>query len=42
MDDNEKIRFKQLLSTQFNYNLKDLNEALFKHIQSITYICVYI
>ena len=37
MDENEKIRFKQMLSTQFNDNLKDLNDALIKHIQSITY-----
>ena len=37
MDENEKVRFKQILSTQFNDNIKDLNDALIKHIQSITY-----
>ena len=37
MNENDKIRFKQILLTQFNDNLKDLNEALIKHIQSITY-----
>ena len=37
MDENEKVRFKQILSTQFNDNIKDSNDALIKHIQSITY-----
>jgi len=37
MDDKEKERFKQLLTEQFNDNLKDLNDALDKHIKSITY-----
>ena len=37
MNDDEKIRFKQILSTHFNDNLKDLNDALVKHINSITY-----
>ena len=37
MDEKEKARFKQILSKEFNDNLKDLNDALDKHIQSITY-----
>ena len=37
MDDNEKLRFKHLLSDKFNDNLKNLNDALDKHIQSINY-----
>ena len=37
MDENEKIRFKQILSTHFNDNIKDLNDALNKHIELITY-----
>ena len=37
MDENEKVRFKQILSKQFNDHLKDLNDALDKHIHSITY-----
>ena len=37
MDEQEKVRFKQLLSEQFHDNLKDLNDALEKHIKSIIY-----
>ena len=37
MDEKEKARFGQILSTKYNNNLKDLNDALDKHIQSITY-----
>ena len=37
MDENEKIRSKQILSTHFNGNIKDLNDALNKHIELITY-----
>ena len=37
MDENEKARFGQILLTKYNSNLKDLNDALDKHIQSITY-----
>ena len=37
MDEKEKVRFKQLLSEQFHDNLKDLNDALEKHIKSMTY-----
>ena len=37
MDEQEKERFKQLLSEQFHDNLKDLNDALEKHIKSIIY-----
>ena len=37
MDEKEKTRFGQILSTKYNNNLKDLNDALDKHIQSITY-----
>ena len=37
MDEKEKARFKQILSKEFNDNLKYLNDALDKHIQSITY-----
>ena len=37
MDETEKARFGQILSTKYNNNLKDLNDALDKHIQSITY-----
>ena len=37
MDEKEKVRFKQILSKEFNDNLKYLNDALDKHIQSITY-----
>ena len=37
MDENEKIRFKQILSTQFTDDIKDLNDALNKHIELITY-----
>ena len=37
MDEKEKARFGQILLTKFNNNLKDLNDALDKHIQSITY-----
>ena len=37
MDEIEKIRFKQILSTQFNNNIKNLNDALTKHINSISY-----
>ena len=37
MDEKEKARFKQISSKEFNDNLKDLNDALDKHIQSITY-----
>ena len=37
MDEREKVRFKRLLSEQFNDNLKSLNDALDKHIQSIIY-----
>lgn len=41
MDNNEKVRFREILSTQFNENLKDLNDALGKHIQSINYKTKY-
>ena len=37
MDEKEKARFGQILLTKYNSNLKDLNDALDKHIQSITY-----
>ena len=37
MDEKEKARFGQILSTKFNNNIKDLNDALDKYIQSITY-----
>ena len=37
MDEKEKLRFRRLLSEQFNDNLKDLNDSLDKYIQSITY-----
>ena len=37
MDENEKVRFKQILSTHFKDNIKDLNDALIKHIELITY-----
>ena len=37
MDEKEKARFGQILSTKFNNNLKDLNDGLDKHIQSIEY-----
>ena len=37
MDEKEKARFGQILSTKFNNNLKDLNDALDKHVQSIEY-----
>ena len=37
MEEKEKARFGQILSTKFNNNIKDLNDALDKHIQSITY-----
>ena len=37
MDEKEKARFGQILITKYNNNLKDLNDALDKHIQSITY-----
>ena len=37
MDEKEKARLGQILSTKFNNNLKDLNDALDKHIQSIEY-----
>ena len=37
MDEKEKARFGQILLTKYNNNLKDLNDALDKHIQSITY-----
>ena len=33
MDENEKIRFKQILSIHFNGNIKDVNDALIKHIE---------
>ena len=34
MDEKEKARFKQILSKEFNDNLKDLNDGLDKYIQS--------
>ena len=34
IDENEKLRFKQLLSEKFNDNLKGLNDSLDKYIQS--------
>ena len=37
MDEKEKARFGQILSTKFNNNIKDLNDALDKYFQSITY-----
>ena len=37
MDGKEKERFRVLLLDQFHDNLKDLNDALDKHIKSITY-----
>ena len=37
MDEKEKARFKQILSKEFNDNLKDLNDALDKYFQSIEY-----
>lgn len=36
MDEKEKSRFKHILSEQFHDNLKDLNDALDKHIHSMT------
>ena len=33
----EKLRFKDLLSDKFNGNLKYVNDALDKHLQSINY-----
>ena len=35
MDNSEKIRFQQLLQNTFNNDLKDLNDALDKHIKII-------
>jgi len=32
MDNSEKKRFQQLLNNTFNNNLKDVNDALDKHI----------
>ena len=37
MDEKEKARFGQILSTKFNNNIKDLNDALDKYFQSIEY-----
>ena len=37
MDETEKLRFKQTLSTEFNNNLKDLNDGLSKYIESKKY-----
>ena len=37
MDEKEKVRFKQILSKEFNDNLKDLNDGLDKYFQSIEY-----
>ena len=37
MDEKEKARFGQILSTKFNNNIKDLNDALDKYFQSIAY-----
>ena len=35
MDNSEKQRFQQLLNNTFNNNLKDLNDALDKHIKNM-------
>ena len=37
MDETEKLRFKHILSTEFNNNLKDLNDGLIKYIESKKY-----
>ena len=37
MEEKEKARFGQILSTKFNNNIKDLNDALDKYFQSIEY-----
>ena len=37
MDENNKDRFRRLLSEHFNDNLTELNDALDKHIMSKTY-----
>ena len=35
MDDNNKEQFRKLLHDKFNNNLKELNEALVKHLELI-------
>ena len=37
MEEKEKARFGQILSTKFNNNIKDLNDALDKYFKSIEY-----